>query len=167
MSVLACFYTSCFPGKILTLPCFLSSIGLCLSVFGATCLCGCIHPTAHKTHLYDAGVLAFLALHHPFGFPCFFTFLHACLHVHAWVCVSSILQSHGTMDTRSKPTFVLLECPILFDNMFVCPHLASFPSLSLACLSFHLFICLSTGLFLLSLHVHAWSEDTWSKGATS
>ena len=32
------------------------------------------------------------------------------------------------------------------------PHLASFPSLSLACFSFCLFLCLSTSLFLLSLH---------------
>ena len=51
--------------------------------------------------------------------------------------------------------------------MFVYPHLASFPSLCLACFSFHLFPYLSTGLFLLSLHVHAWSTDTWSKGAAS
>ena len=45
MSVLACFYTSCFPGKILTLPCFFPFVGLSLSVFGATCLCGCICPS--------------------------------------------------------------------------------------------------------------------------
>ena len=36
-----------------------------------------------------------------------------------------------------------------------------------ACFSFYLFLCLSAGLFLLSLHVCTWSEDAWSKGATS
>ena len=58
-----------------------------------------------------------------------------------------------------KPTFVFLGCPLLFDNMFVCPRSAPFDSLSFSMLSFY--------LFPLSLHVHAWSMDTWSKGATS
>ena len=57
---------------------------------------------------------------HPFGFLCFFTSLHACLHVLAWVYVSSILQSNVIMDIRSKPTFILVKHPLLFDNMFVC-----------------------------------------------
>ena len=57
--------------------------------------------------------------------------------------------------------------PSLFDNMLICPRLASFSSLSFSMLSFYLFLCLSANLFLLSLHVHAWSTDTWSKGATS
>ena len=57
----------------------------------------------------------------PFAFPCFYAFsLHTCLHVHAWVCVSSILQSNGTLDIWSKPTFVLQGHPFLFDNLFVC-----------------------------------------------
>ena len=77
------------------------------------------------------------------AFLCFFTSLHTCLHVHAWVCVSSILRSNGTMNTRFKPTFVLLGHPLLFDNMFVCPRLAlpliacllaCFPSCFFACL---------------------------------
>jgi len=38
--------------------------------------------------------------------------------------------------------------------MFVCPHLASFSSLSLTCFSFHLFLCLSASLFLLYLYVY-------------
>ena len=42
-----------------------------------------------------------------------------------------------------------------------------FDSLSLSMLSFQLFLCLSASLFPLSFHVHAWSMDTWSKGATS
>ena len=121
----------------------------------------------------------------------------------------SIFQSHGTMHTQSKPTFVLLGHPIfclitcllapvwhlllasllacfpsicffahpiqtyicppraphfLFHYMFTCPHLTSFASLSFSMLSFYLLLCLSADLFLLPLHVHAWSMDTWSKG---
>ena len=34
--------------------------------------------------------------------------------------MSSILQSNGTMDIQSKPTFFLLGHPLLLDNMFVC-----------------------------------------------
>ena len=43
--------------------------------------------------------------------------------------MSSILQHNGTMDTRSKATFVLLRHHLLFDNMFACP------SVCLVCLS--------------------------------
>ena len=63
------------------------------------------------------------------------------------------------MDTRSKPTFVLLGHPLLFDNMlvfpfvclacFVCPRLALFVDVFFA-YSPHLlwfFHCLSIGLF--------------------
>ena len=71
------------------------------------------------------------------------------------------------MDTRSKPTFVLLGHHLLFDNMFVCSHLAPFDSLTFSMISFYLFLCLFASLFLLSLHVHTWSMDTWSKGVIS
>ena len=54
----------------------------------------------------------------------------------------------------------------LFDYMFSCPRLASFASLSLS-ISFYFLLYSSANLFLLSLHAHAWSMDTWSKGATS
>ena len=84
---------------------------------------------------------------------CFFASLHACLHVHAWVRVLSILQSNGTMDTQSKPTFVLLGHPLLFDNVFVClfecftclfaPLWHLLLVCLLACFSFYLFLCLS------------------------
>ena len=97
----------------------------------------CLDVTNCKIHLHGVGVLdshlsplrvMFICL------PCllgatrfaFFTSLHACLHVHAWVYMLSIFQSNGTMDPRSRPTFVLLEHPLLFDNMLVCPHLALF-----------------------------------------
>ena len=171
------------------LPYFMPSVGLCLSVFGATCLCGCIHPFlwyVRCNHLWDISLwcwcawytpssascdvvmLALLALCHPFSFLCFFVSLHTCLRVHAWVCASLVLHSHWTMDTRSKSTFVLLRHPpFFFYNMLVCPHLASFASLSFSMLSFYLLLFLFVGLFLLLLHVHIWSMDTWSKGVTS
>ena len=69
--------------------------------------CWCAWYTPFSTSC-NVVMLALLALCHPFSFLCFFASLHTCLHVHVWVCVSSILQSHGTMDARSKPTFFLL-----------------------------------------------------------
>ena len=81
-------------------------------------------------------------------------------------CMLSILQPNGTMDTGSKPIFVLLGLPLLFDNMlvcpvlcleyFVCPRLALFASMFFACYPYFLcfFLCLATSLFLLSLQVH-------------
>jgi len=47
------------------------------------------------------------------------------------------------------------KTPFLFENMLVCPHLASFASMYFSMLSFYLFLCLFVGLFLLSLHVYA------------
>ena len=103
---------------------------------------------------------------------CFFASLHTCLHVHTLVCVSSIFQSNGTTDTQSKPIFILLGHHLLFNNMLVCFFMcftwlyALVWHLLLACLlawsSNHLFLWLSSCLFPLSLHVHA-----WSKGMTS
>ena len=103
-----------------------------------------VDVTTCEVHLHGVGLLdaypffapcvvmlALLALCHPFGFHCFFASLHACLHVHSWVYVLSILQFHGTMDTQSKLTFFLLGHPLLFDNRFVCPCLAL---LLIACL---------------------------------
>jgi len=85
--------------------------------------------------------------------------------------VSSILQSNEGMDTRFKPTFVLLGRLLLFDNMlfslftclacFVCLRLFLLVSVCFACFPYfpYFFLCLSTGLFLLSLHVQAWIID--------
>ena len=111
--------------------------------------------------LLCAVCLAFFAFSH---------LLHACLHFHAWVCVSSILQSNGTMDTRSKPKFVLQGHPLLFHNMFVClfvcytclfaPIWHLLLVCLLACFSFYVFLCLSASFFLLSMHVYTWSMDT-------
>ena len=58
-----------------------------------------------------------------------YAFLHACLHVHAWVLlasVSSVLQHNEVMDIRSKllslvdTTFCLLSWMFAFS--LVCPH---------------------------------------------
>ena len=91
----------------------------------------CLDVTTYEIHLCGVGVLT-LHLSLPCAMlirlPCllcttrlaFFASLHTCLHVHAWVCVSSILQSNEAMDTRSKTTFVLLGHLFLFDDMLVC-----------------------------------------------
>ena len=60
--------------------------------------------------------------------------------------VSSILQSNGTTDTRSKSTYVLLGHPILFDNMFDCPFMC------LTCLFTPVWISLLMCLFACSLY---------------
>ena len=58
---------------------------------------------------------------------------------------------------------------LLFDSMFVCPHLALFDSVPLYMFSMPLYylICSFSGCFLHFLHVHAWSEYAWSDGMTS
>ena len=155
------------------------SVGLCLSVIEATCLCSCIHPSYGLFgcyHLWDASSWCRFAWCIPFlrfmrrCYAClacfvppiwlFFASLHACLHVYAWVCVSSILQSNGTMDTQFKPTFVLLGHPLLFDNMFVCPCL-SLPLIAclLACFPFTCFFaCLLACFFCHCMYTHgAWT----------
>ena len=86
---------------------------------------------------------------------CIFPRLPTCSCMSLCVIHTPISWNYG----HPKPTFVFLGCPLLFDNMFVCPRSAPFDSLSFSMLSFY--------LFPLSLHVHAWSMDTWSKGATS
>ena len=121
-------------------------------------------------------MLALLALCHPFGFLCFFAFLHACLDVRAWVLVLAYVikpnsyypvlvhtrlwytrpqvpfrkfawwhvchlysNSMELWDTRSKPTFVILWHPFLFDNMFVCPFVCLTCLFSPVWLSLHSF----------------------------
>ena len=130
MHVYACLllcFISMFSYLDLGFAMLLSSIGLYLSIFGAICLHGCLRPSCGLFGcdcLRDTSpwcwcawcipfftpcgdvMLALLALFHLFGFLCFFAYFHAYLHVHAWVCVSSILQSNGTMAIQSKPTSV-------------------------------------------------------------
>ena len=47
------------------------------------------------------------------------------------------------------------------------PPFGIFSQLVSSMLSFYLFLWLFAGLFLWSLHVHAWSENAWSQGMTS
>ena len=104
---------------------------------------------------------------------CIFARLPTCSYMSL---LSSILQSGGVMDTQSKPTFVLIGHTLLFDNMLLCFFMDTWSKPTyfyalvwhillanlLACSFYHLFLCLSAGLLLLFLQVHAWSE-----GATS
>ena len=94
----------------------------------------------------------------------FYASLHACLHVHAWVLltsVSSILQHNEDMDTQSKPTFVPRGHHLLLALLLCLPYL----SCLLALYPLHIiytslsFQCLSTGFLFLPLHVHTWSKD--------
>ena len=89
-------------------------------------------------------------------------FRKLCLVAH----VSSILQYNGTLDIKSKPTFVLLGHPLFLYNMLVCP----FVCLLLLVCPFVCFLCFFVisfayllALFSLLLHVHAWSEGATSK----
>ena len=88
---------------------------------------------------------------HPLAF---YTSLHACLNVHAWVLlasVSSILQHNEDMDTRSKLTFVPLGHHLLL-ALLLAYVLACLLSCSLAFLPVyflvHLLSCLFAYLFL-------------------
>ena len=108
-----------------------------------------------------------------------FACLPTCSYMSLCLLMSSILQSTETMDTWSKPTFVLLGHPFLSNDMlvfpfmslacFVCPCLTLFVSMFLACSPYLccFFLCLFVGLFPCLLHVHAWSKDVWSEGIWS
>lgn len=88
--------------------------------------------------------------------------------------MSSVLQSNGTTNTKSKPKFVFQGHPLLFSFLITClfvPLHASFPLLTfLACLLsafytclFISFACLLVLCLLCLLYVHAWSLGTTSK----
>ena len=158
------------------------SVGLCLSVFGATCLRGCIPPLVR--HIF---VMLVCLIH---TFLCFVRCCYACLacfvppvQLSLLLCIFAHLPTCSCMSLCVARTPLSLNyghpiqiyiCPsktppffFFFYNMLVCPHLASFASLSFSMLSFYLLLFLFVGLFLLLLHVHTWSMDTWSKGVTS
>ena len=119
-------------------------------------------------------------LHHPLAF---YASLHTCLHVQAWVLltsVSSMLQHNEVMDIWSKPTFVPRGHPLCVFSLLVCPIclLVSFLAFVTWCACLIYLFCLLCNLVLLStlfpsiacplvflslpLHVHIWSEDAWS-----
>ena len=97
--------------------------------------CGCAWYTPFST-LYNADMLACS--------PCatclaFFASLHLCTLAYMFMHESVCRPYYNSMElwTQSKPTFVLLGHPLLFDNMLVCPCLASFASFSFSMLSFY------------------------------
>ena len=105
-------------------------------------------------------------LRHPLAF---YTSLHACLHVHAWVLLASVLsmlQHNEVMNIRSKPIVVPHEHPILcvfpaclhslvvgylsfFCHVLCLPYLSCLfalrPCAFIYAFSFH---CLSTSFFI-------------------
>ena len=116
-----------------------------------------------------------LALCHPFGFLCFYAFFFAhlptCSCLRLCLLVSSMLQSNGTMDAQSKPTFFLVGHPLLLNNIlvfpfirsicFVCPHLALYVLCSLSLSLVSLFACLLACFFCLCIYMHG----AWTLGA--
>ena len=153
-------------------------------------MCGCICPfyelfggvTTCEAHLRGVGVLdthlsllramllclscLLCATHLAFFFS-----LHLCMLVymfmHEFVCrphsnPMELWTPNPNLHLSSQDTlFCLITC------LFAPVWLSFFDSFSFSMLSLCLFLCLSTGLFLLLLHVHVWSMDTWSKGVTS
>ena len=147
------------------------SLFVCILTSLRTCSCMCLCVLVVSLSLvptYDF-VHTCLCTQNPKSFS------ELCLIPH----VPSVLQSNGTIDTKSKPTFVLLGHPFLFVHLITClfpPLCAFFPFFALfllfACyhvsfpfpVSFHLLISWLCFLFL--LHVHTWSKGTTSKNAS-
>ena len=81
---------------------------------------------------------------HPLAF---YASLHACLHVHAWILLASVLsmlQHNEVMDIRSKPTFVPYGHHLLFAFLLICLLsylLACLFAFLLSCLLFYLMAC--------------------------
>ena len=158
----------------------LAFLDLDFAMLCAPCRLACVVISIPPKVCLDVGVLGLHLLH---SVRCWYACL-ACFAPLIWLslllCIFARLPTcscislcvvHILIQWNYEHLIQTYICPprslSLFDNMFVCPCLASFPGFSLACFSFHLFLCLFAGLFLLSLHIHVWSEDTWSKGATS
>ena len=114
---------------------------------------GCISDAGYFVHTFPLFCsVRWCAYHaclcHPLAF---FTSLHACLHVHAWVLlvsVSSILQHNEAMDVWSKSTFVPRKHHLLFALLLVYlfVRLLAF-LLCLPCLSYLSALCLFHILF--------------------
>ena len=121
----------------------------------------CLDVTICEIQLYGVGVLdsqlsplCVMLICLPcllsFGLFFFFASLHACLVVYAWVYMLSIFQSHGTMHTQSKPTFVLLGHPIFclitcllapVWHLLLASLLACFPSICFFAHPIQTYIC--------------------------
>ena len=84
----------------------------------------------------------------------FYASLHACLHIHAWVLLASvlsILQHNEVVDIQSKSTFVPREHHLLFAFLLVC-LLACLLAILFLCL-LHLYACLLHTNCALSTHL--------------
>jgi len=130
--------------------CSCRSFGLLACVVAFVPLVACLDVTTYEMHLCDVGVLdthlsplcvmmlclpcQLCAIHLAFFFSLHFYTL-AYMFMHESVCHP---HSNLTELWTSNPNlhFVLLGYPLLFDNMFVCPRLALFDSLSFSMLSF-------------------------------
>ena len=115
--------------------CFKPFVGLCLSVFGATCLCGCIHPSYGLfgcNHLWDTSPWCWFAWCIPLSAPCnvmldllalcphldLFVSLHLCtlayMFMHESLCLlvlSSLIPTIScgftlVLDTRDPESFI-------------------------------------------------------------
>ena len=144
----------------------------------------CLDVTTCEIHLHGVGVLGTFLCSVRCWFACFappiWLSLLFCIFAHLPTCSCMSLcvvhtpiqwnyghsiQTYVCPPPRTPPfvwQYVSLSFHVL--HMFIYPRLASFPCLSLVCFSFCFFLCLSISLFLLSLHVHAWSKDAWKKG---
>ena len=114
------------PYNMLTLPLYVITCSLCFLcdiLFGLLCLFASLHVCLYV----HANVFVCLFVSSSLVLTCGFVQVHTrlctqnpeslqefCLMAH----VSSTLQYNGTLDTKSKPTFVLLGHPLLLDNMF-------------------------------------------------
>ena len=70
------------------------------------------------------------------------TLIYMFMHEFLCVFVSSILHSHETIDTQSKPTFVLLRHCLLFDNVLVYPFVCLTYLFALVWLSLLVSLCM-------------------------
>ena len=128
--------------------------------YNPSCWCAWYAPFSAPC---DVDMLALLALHHLFGFLCFFAHLPTCLCMSLCVIHTSIQWNYEhSIETYicppKTPPFCLITClfaPVW--HLFLACLLACFPSI---CFFACLLVC-----FLLSLHLHAWSEDIWGTGA--
>ena len=135
-----------------------------------------IHTFLYSVWCWYACLAYFVPLVWLSSLQCIFACLPTCSCMSLCVVHIPIQWNYG----HSIQTYICPpKTPSLFDNTFicpficlacfVCPRLALFVSVFFACSYFFpcFFLYLFTGLFLLSLHVHIWSEDTRSEGTTS
>ena len=179
----------CLFASMLYLYFYLSRFGLCHALcppwaFACRYLgplaCQSLGPFTCEIHLSDVIFLCIPFLHSvrcsyaclPWFLSLVWLSLHLCMLAymfkHESVCRSysnpwELWTPDPNLHLSSSDTFFCLitYCMPLFNS------LSPLDSLSFSMLSFYLFLCLSIDLLLLSLHVHAWSMDNWSKGVTS